>query len=111
MAQHRGRQGEWPRVREEEQTRDARFLAPDGFQNNDRSLVGPLRHGTAPGVGPRGPAVIADYNNSTDFGMDRIARDRRIDRKFPSDLIARELRGPGPASRQPIDSEGPTKPK
>jgi hypothetical protein len=57
--------------------------------------------GTAPGTGPTGRAVISDYTTTSDYGMDMIARDRRIDRKFPSDLIAREVRGPGPSERTP----------
>lgn len=69
MAQHRGRQGEWPRVQREP---DAYFAVPDGYFRSDRDVAGPLRMGTTPEVGPKGPAVIADRDKSTDFGMDRI---------------------------------------
>lgn len=103
MAQHRGRQGEWPRVREEQQTKDARFLTPDGFRKYDRSLVGPLRFGTEPGVGPKGPAVATGRTEErSDMGMDRVTP-REFDplgtgmsRYRPqneSDLIARQKRG------------------
>lgn len=96
-------QREWPRVSREGSAKaepTGRFLTPDVIMKSDRSLAGPLRHGTAPGVGPRGRAVIADYEQRSDFGTDMIARDRRIDRKFPSDLVAREVRGPGSSNRQ-----------
>lgn len=106
MAQHRGRQGEWPTVK---RNPDACFLTGDGYLKSDRDVVGPLRMGTAPGVGPKGPAVIADYTTRTDYGTDLIARDRKVDRKFPSDLIARELRDNSP--RINSLSEGKTKPK
>lgn len=58
--------------------------------------------GTAPGVGPTGRAVIADYTNTTDYGMDRISPPgfdpmgtalRRYGPNPNADLIAREIRG------------------
>lgn len=51
-------------------------LTPDGLLNSARSLAGPLRLGTAAGVGPSG-APEGAYRNS-DFGMDRISP-RRFD--------------------------------
>lgn len=109
MTQHRGRQGEWPTVKGEPV---GDFLSPDTCLRSDRPLVGPLRMGTAPGVGPTGRAVIADYDTRTsDFGTDMIARDRKPDRKFPSDLISREIRGPGGVTREDIISEGKRMPK
>lgn len=44
------------------------FQTADVIQRSDRSLAGPLRMGTAPGVGPRG----AIRNGNSDFEMDRI---------------------------------------
>jgi hypothetical protein len=108
VARHRGRQTEWPIQKGDP---NACFLAPDGYRKSDRLTVGPLRMGTEPGVGPTGKAVIADYETRTDYGTDMIARDRRIDRKFPSDLIAREKRGPGGSLRNNTISEGKRMPK
>lgn len=117
MAQKLGRQTEWPRVKGEP---DAVTLAPDGWQKSNRSVAGPLRFGTANGggryggpssVGPKGEAVIADYTRETDYGTDMIARDRKIDRKFPSDLISRELRGPGSSSMDYNKSKGERMPE
>lgn len=107
MARHRGRQGEWPRVKNNP---EAVFTNPDGYTRSNRELVGPLRMGTAPPVGPKGPAVIADYQTLTDYGTDMIARDRKAERKFPSDLISREIRGEGPTTNIKNMSEGKTKP-
>ena len=100
MAQHRGRQGEWPIVKGNP---DAFFLTPDGYRKSDRSLVGPLRMGTAPGVGPRGEAVATGRDESrSDMGMDRVSprefdpMGTSLDRYKPnqqSDLISREIRG------------------
>ena len=45
-------------------------VSPDGVLRSNRSLAGPLRWGTAPGVGPRGN--IGDEFRETDFGMDRV---------------------------------------
>lgn len=109
MAQHSGRQGEWPRWRERGNNPEATFAVPDGYFNNRRETAGPLRMGTMPPVGPRGSAVVADYTRQTDFGTDMIARDRVLQRKYPSDLLAREIRGG--AKDRIIDSEGKRFPK
>jgi hypothetical protein len=61
-----GKQTEWPRWRPEPLPFK---LTPDGFEKSGRSVAGPLRLGTAPGVGPRGPA--GGY--SSDMGMDRVS--------------------------------------
>ena len=98
MAQKLGRQTEWPR---EKRTPEAYFLTADGWLNSERPLVGPLRHGTTPGVGPTGRAVVADDTRRSDFGMDRIEpRDfdpmgtsRRRFGTIDSGLIARSVRG------------------
>lgn len=104
MAQKLGRQTEWPRVKREVV---GDFANPTGYSRSDRVVAGPLRMGTTPNVGPKGDAVVADYlQRGSDFGMDMIARDRKIDRKFPSDLFARQIRGPGSAQRENFISEG-----
>lgn len=67
MAQHKGRQGEWPIVKREP---DAWVLAPDVYERTDRGAAGPLRSGTVQnGVGPRGrvPQDVSDYK------MDRVS--------------------------------------
>ena len=97
MAMKAGRQTEWPRVKREP---TAVFLTPDCYEKSGRSLAGPLRTGTAPGVGPKGTGGIADNAGGTDFDMDRIApRDfdpmgttRRRNAQIPSELVSRELR-------------------
>jgi hypothetical protein len=65
--QKRERQSEWPVVKREPQVC---FLTPTAFQISDRSLVGPLRLGTAPGVGPRGREGAG---GNSDLGMDRVS--------------------------------------
>jgi hypothetical protein len=61
----RENQREWPRWRPE----PLPFKAiPDGYEKSGRSVAGPLRMGTSPGVGPRGSA--GSYRS--DFGMDKI---------------------------------------
>ena len=101
MAQHRGKQGEWPIWREE---RDpvGFFQHPDATLKSNRSLAGPLRMGTEPRVGPRGGAVVADDSRMSDMGMDRITPRgfdpmgtslAREPRQQSSDLIAAEIRG------------------
>lgn len=110
MAQKRYRQGPWPPRTDDQPVNWT--LAPDSYQRSDRRLVGPLRMGTQPPVGPKGRAVIADYErNPSDMGTDMIARDRRVERKYPSDLVAREIRGPGSTSRKDIESKGKRFPK
>jgi hypothetical protein len=88
----------WPRVRDtgvERRAPTAFFAAPDGYLKSERSLAGPLRMGTAPGIGPRG----AIRNGSSDFGMDRLEM-KPVDRcgvKYPEvdppvPMVSRELR-------------------
>lgn len=109
MARKRYRQGPWPPKMDDQP--NAVFTHPDGYHKSERNLAGPLRFGTKPGAGPKGEAVIADYSTTSDYGMDMVARDRKTERKFPSDLISREIRGPGPGTRENNLSEGGTKPK
>jgi hypothetical protein len=63
------KQTEWPRIKRQP---NAYFTGPDGYHRSDRDVAGPLRMGTTPEVGPKGPAVRADRSSVTDFGMDRI---------------------------------------
>ena len=67
MAQHERRQSEWP-VTKREKIGD--FATPDGYLRSSRPLAGPLRIGTEPRVGPRGP--MPEGTNS-DFGMDNVS--------------------------------------
>lgn len=100
MAQHRGKAGEWPRVKNQP---EACFLTPDVMQKSDRSVAGPLRMGTAPGVGPRGPAVaLGRSEERSDYGMDRVSPREfdpigtgtsRYNQAAQSDLISRQKRG------------------
>jgi hypothetical protein len=63
---------EWPKGQADGSERggpNACFLTPDGFLKSGSSLAGPLRLGTAPGVGPKGDG---GGNGGSDFGMDRI---------------------------------------
>jgi hypothetical protein len=69
MAQHRSRQSEWPIVKREKQ---AWVLKPDGYEFTARNVAGPLRTGTAPGVGPRGVSAGGE-SRLTDYGMDRVS--------------------------------------
>lgn len=72
------------------------FQTPDVAQRSDRSLAGPLRMGTAPGVGPSG----AGTTGSSDFETDRVTprdfdpmgttRDRFA--SIPSARISKEVR-------------------
>jgi hypothetical protein len=68
MAEHKGKQGEWPVVKRQP---DAWVTVPDVNMRTDRSVAGPLRYGTLQdGVGPRGenhPPGISDY------GKDRVS--------------------------------------
>ena len=95
MAQHQGRQGEWPTVRGNPV---GHYQHPDGVLKSDRSLAGPLRLGTEPRVGPRG--FLRD-GNASDFGMDRVSprgfdpagtSDTRAPPQEPSSLLSRETR-------------------
>lgn len=47
-------------------------LTPDGVLNSTRSLVGPLRRGTAPGVGPTVRGLNIAARGASDFGVDHI---------------------------------------
>lgn len=60
------KQSEWPPEREPSAT----FVTRDGYFKSGRDLAGPLRMGTAPGVGPKGSG---NGGNSSDFGTDRIS--------------------------------------
>jgi hypothetical protein len=94
-------QREWPRVRDtgtERRAPTAFFTSGNGYQKSERSLAGPLRMGTAPGVGPSGML----RNGSSDMGVDRISprgfdpEGTALTRYGPqesSPLISRELRG------------------
>jgi hypothetical protein len=96
----RDNQREWPPVREngtERRSPTAFYNVPNGYFKQSRSLVGPLRMGTEPTVGPRG----AVRNGSSDMGLDRITPrgfdpiGTALDRYGPqesSPLISRELR-------------------
>ena len=93
-------QAPWPRKRDdgsEPRSPTGFFATPDNWLKSGRSLAGPLRMGTAPGVGPNG----AIRNGSSDFGMDRITprgfdpMGTALDRYGPqekSPLVSRELR-------------------
>jgi hypothetical protein len=72
MAQKLGRQGPWPRIGRNEP--EAHFQTQDVIQRYERSVAGPLRLGTAPGVGPRGPSVAnGRREEGSDLGMDRVS--------------------------------------
>ena len=74
----RRKQGPWPRTAS---SPPACLATPDGYLWSDRRLAGPLRKGTAPGVGPRGSAG----GGESDFGMDRLEQ-RPVDsmgQKYP----------------------------
>jgi hypothetical protein len=94
--EHLRRQSEWPR---EKRTPVAHYQTADGVLKSDRSLVGPLRMGTAPGAGPNG--MLRD-GNASDFGMDRVSPRRfdpigshntRAPEREASSLLSRETRG------------------
>lgn len=95
MAQHEGKQGEWPKVKGNPV---GHFQHPDGVLKSDRSLAGPLRLGTEPRVGPKG--FLRD-GNASDFGMDRVSprgfdpmgtSDTRAPAQEASSLLSRETR-------------------
>lgn len=88
-------QDPWPPVKRQP---IADFLSPDGFLRSERSLGGPLRMGTATGVGPRG--LVAGGTNS-DLGVDRVTprgfdpmgtHDERAPRQESSPLLSRAVR-------------------
>ena len=68
MAQKRYVQGPWPPTTDDQPV--CWYATPDGYLRSERSLAGPLRLGTAPGVGPIGRV---GGGNESDFGMDRVA--------------------------------------
>lgn len=69
---------------------------PDGLLRSDRSLVGPLRRGTARGVGPgAGGGFPVDARAASDFGVDSITP-RHFDPMGTSDMRA----PPFPGSRR-----------
>lgn len=59
------KESEWPTNRDP----TAVFVTRDGYLKSGRPLVGPLRIGTEPRVGPRG----SDGGGGSDFGVDRIS--------------------------------------
>jgi hypothetical protein len=99
MSQEKER--EWPRVRAQDGTEKRSpvgfYQSPDVIEKSNRSLAGPLRLGTSPGVGPRG----ALRGGSSDFGMDRVSPRgfdpmgtslERAPRQEASELVSREVR-------------------
>jgi hypothetical protein len=62
------KQDPWPKMAE---SPPACTLTPNGYLKSDRPLVGPLRMGTAPGVGPRNR--LDDGTINSDFGTDRVS--------------------------------------
>jgi hypothetical protein len=73
------------------------YQAPDVLERSNRALAGPLRLGTAPGVGPRGGPIPG----GSDLGMDRITPRgfdpmgtslTREPRQEGSELVSREVR-------------------
>lgn len=97
MAEHRERQSEWPIVRGQ---KIADFAVPDGYFRSNRAVSGPLRMGTAPGVGPAG--LIEGAGSSSDMGMDRVSKrgfdpvgtsNSRDNAQEGSNLLSRSIRG------------------
>jgi hypothetical protein len=73
------------------------FQNPTALLRSDRSLAGPLRMGTARGVGPRGGPLPG----GSDLGMDRVSPrgfdpmgtcDTRAPAQESSELVSREVR-------------------
>ena len=98
MAEGDRKQGEWPSVKRQP-TGD--FLIPDGFTRTGRSVAGPLRMGTSPGVGPNG---LTGDGPTSDFGMDRVSPkgfdpmgtcDSRAPAQEGSTPLSRAVRGRG----------------
>ena len=84
---------EWPRVRGNP---TAIYATAQGYLISDRQVAGPLRMGTAPGVGPRGRG---GGGGDSDFGMDRLehAPVDRVGVKYPEvdppvPLLSRRMR-------------------
>lgn len=79
----------------------AMYLAPGIRERSDRAMAGPLRLGTARGVGPSG--MLAPDSFGSDMGVDRITPRgfdpagtslQREPRQEASTLISREVRRP-----------------
>ena len=92
------KEGPWPTVKREP---SATYLTADGCLRSGRSLAGPLRLGTSPGVGPRG-ASLPEGPGGSDFGVDRVSprgfdpfgTPSRRAPDFPSsELVSTEYRG------------------
>src|SRR5215469_3871947 len=73
--------------------------SPDALLNSARRLAGPLRMGTAPGVGPRDN--LDDEFRGSDLGMDRVSprgfdpmgtSDTRAPPQEASELVTRAYR-------------------
>ena len=88
------KQSGWPAVKGEPV---GFFQSPDATLKSGRSVAGPLRTGTAKGVGPKG----APRSGATDFGMDRITprgfdpmgtADSRAPAQEASELLSRQTR-------------------
>lgn len=109
MAKNEG----WPRTRANGTQRndpDPYFASPDGYHRLSRDLAGPLRMGTTPEAGPKGPAVRADRDFTSDSGMDRIDPTAGHDinaGKYKSVLIAQAERGEGRQYRKVSEKKGP----
>jgi hypothetical protein len=84
----------WPKIAE---SSPAFTLTPDGVFRSDRALTGPLRMGTAPGVGPKNR--LDDGTTSSDFGTDRISP-RRFDPAGTSTTRAPERESSARISRE-----------
>lgn len=91
-------QAPWPPTREsgtERRAPRAFFTQPDGYLKSERSLAGPLRMGTAPGVGPQGAAPVGN----SDFGVDRVTP-RRFD-----PMGSHNVRAPAREESTPLSRE------
>jgi hypothetical protein len=88
------KQDPWPKIAE---SPPALTLHPDAYLRSDRALVGPLRMGTAPGVGPKNR--LDDGTTSSDFGSDRISP-RRFDPAGTSSTRAPERESSARVSRE-----------
>lgn len=95
------KQSEWPTGRSdgsEKRSPTAIYAAPDAYLKSNRSVAGPLRMGTAPGVGPKG-AIGGGFGS--DLGTDRVSKrgfdpigtsDSRDNPQEASTLVSREVR-------------------
>jgi hypothetical protein len=88
------KQDPWPKIAE---SPPAYTLTPDGVFRSDRALIGQLRMGTAPGVGPKNR--LDDGSSSSDFGSDRISP-RRFDPAGTSTTRAPERESSARISRE-----------